>query len=104
MVKKNDLENLLMEMTGNIQIIVNKNYDYISVKKTNVVTGELVCISLNYDDEHNIVMIEFTFDDGNIICEDFNLNSLEINKDDYVSEGIISLIDNSSEKEIHIQE
>ena len=100
---KKELESKLYDICGDVQIIINKYYDYAAKMKTNVSNGELLKITIdNYDD--NLVMLEFIFDDGSITCEDFHLDHLEVKYDLYLEEGIISLIDNSSNKSLHIQQ
>lgn len=100
---KKELENKLYDICGDVQVIVNKYYDYAAKMKTNVSNGELLKITIDYYDD-NLVMLEFIFDDGSIICEDFHLDHLEVKYDLYLEEEIISLIDNSSNKSLHIQQ
>lgn len=102
-MKKKELESKLYDICGDVQIIVNKYYDYAAKMKTNVSNGELVEITIDYYDENNLVMLEFLFDDGSITCEDFHLDHLEVKYDLYLEGEIISLIDNSSNKSLHIQ-
>ena len=71
---KKELENKLNDICGDVQIILNKYYDYAAKMKTNVSNGELLKITIDYYDD-NLVMLEFIFDDGSIICEDFMLHT-----------------------------
>ena len=99
-----ELEEELLNVTGNIQLIVQKEMDYCFRDKTNVVSGVIAKIDVNEVENTDIAVVEFTFENGNIITEDLHLEDLEINKDEYLSEGIISIITYGNSKEIIIQE
>lgn len=105
MVKIKDLEDVLYNVTGDIQLIITEHMSLASYERTNVISGVIAKIDLipNEEDD-NIAIIEFTFENGTVIYEDLNMLNLEINKDLYLSDGIISLVDYNIKKEIHIQE
>ena len=78
--------------------------DYCFRDKTDVVSGVIAKIDVNEVENTNVAIVEFTFENGNIITEDLQLEDLEINKDEYLSEGILSLRCYENSKEIIIQE
>ena len=104
MITIKELEEELLNVTGNIQLIVQKEMDYCFLDKTNVVSGVIAKIDVNEVENTDIAVVEFTFENGNIITEDLHLEDLEINKDEYLSEGIISITCYENSKEIIIQE
>ena len=104
MITIKELEEELLNVTGNIQLIVQKEMDYCFRDKTNVVSGVIAKIDVNEVENTDVAIVEFTFENGNIITEDLQLEDLEINKDEYLSEGIISMICYENSKEIIIQE
>lgn len=105
MITVKELEKELLDVTGNIQLIIQKEMDYCYSYKTNVVSGVLAAINVKTDNANeDVAIIEFTFENGNVITEDLYLEDLEINKDEYISEGIISFKCDEDSKEIYIQE
>ena len=104
MITIKELEEELLNVTGNIQLIVQKEMDYCFLDKTNVVSGVIAKIDVNEVENTDVAVVEFTFENGNIITEDLQLEDLEINKDEYLSEDIISIICYGNSKEIIIQE